>query len=387
LKISPNDSPKLRETLDHVTVRFCGPEAPMDKYWKYCRDAERRELTGKGSGIYNDGDDYNDNIDEQDYYGIREARRQEKIAMYAQQTKIIRDSAENLLRGARIVRATTCKAQRDLLVRRKRPSLQVSLITSSMNAGAAPTLAMFASLASDVGRELLVEIRARDEIVRDAKRADGIYEEENDDGDEDNDEEGDGEDVLYDENENINGALLQKKSFVPSDAETRAVLATKDGAIAILLETLEASLEIVLLHAKASRLEDSSASSSFAREKKEANLLSASRRHHNVLNNVLVRESHEYVRTSAFSRHDIEQLSQLSSAALASIDKATKKRHKYIFSSNARAFLRAKRLAENVKVVLSVTSEMRSILQQQQQQQQHQSRGVGTSAMNTTRMW
>ena len=388
LKISPNDSPKLRETLDHVTVRFCGPEAPMDKYWKYCRDAETRELTGKGSGIYNDGDDYNNNIDEQDYYGIREARRQEKIAMYAQQTKIIRDSAENLLRGARIVRATTCKAQRDLLVRRKRPSLQVSLITSSMNAGAAPTLAMFASLASDVGRELLVEIRARDEIIRDAKRADGIYEEENDDGDEGNDEEGDGEDVLYDENENINVALLQKKSFVPSDAETRAVLATKDGAIAILLETLEASLEIVLLHAKASRLEDSSASSSFVREKKEANLLSASRRHHNVLNNVLVRESHEYVRTSAFSRHDIEQLSQLSSAALASIDKATKKRHKYIFSSNARAFLRVKRLAENVKVVLSVTSEMRSILQQQQQQQQQQqSRGIGASAMNTTRMW
>jgi len=382
LKISPNDSPKLRETLDHVTVRFCGPEAPMDKYWKYCRDAETRELTGKGSGIYNDGDDYENNIDERDYYGIREARRQEKIAMYAQQTKIIRDSAENLLRGARIVRATACKAQRDLLVRRKRPSLQVSLITSSMNAGAAPTLAMFASLASDVGRELLVEIRARDEIVRDAKRADGIYEEENDDGDEGNDEEGDGEDVLYDENESINGALLQKNSFVPSDAETRAVLATKDGAIAILLETLEASLEIVLLHAKASRLEDSGASSSYA-EKKDANLLSASRRHHNVLNNVLVRESHEYVRTSAFSRHDIEQLSQLSSAALASIDKATKKRHKYIFSSNARAFLRAKRLAENVKVVLSVTSEMRSILQQQQ----HQSRGVGASAMNTTRMW
>ena len=32
LKISPNDSPKLRETLDHLTVRFCGPEASMDKY-------------------------------------------------------------------------------------------------------------------------------------------------------------------------------------------------------------------------------------------------------------------------------------------------------------------------------------------------------------------
>ena len=202
---------------------------------------------------------------------------------------------------------------------------------------------MFASLASDVGRELLVELRARDEIIREAKRADGIYEEEEEDeedGDENNNEEGDGEDALYDENENIHGALLEKNSFVPSDAETRSVLATKDGAIAILLETFEASLEIVLLHAKASRLEDSSASSAFAREKKDANFLSTSRRHHNVLNNVLVRESHEYVRTSAFSRHDIEQLSHLSSAALASIDKATKRRRKYIFSSNARSFLR-----------------------------------------------
>ena len=123
---------------------------------------------------------------------------------------------------------------------------------------------MFASLASDVGRELLVELRARDEIIREAKRADGIYEEEEEDeedGDENNNEEGDGEDALYDENENIHGALLEKNSFVPSDAETRSVLATKDGAIAILLETFEASLEIVLLHAKASRLEDSSASS------------------------------------------------------------------------------------------------------------------------------
>ncbi|CAL6393682.1 unnamed protein product [Bathycoccus prasinos] len=370
LKISPNDSPKLRETLDHVTVRFCGPESPMDKYWKYCRDAETRELTGKGNRIYDDDDkddEYNNNINEQDYYGVREARRQEKIAMHAKQTRIIRESAENLLRGSRIVRSATCKAQRDLLVRNKRPSLQVSSITSSsMNAGAAPTLSMFASLASDVGRELLVELRARDEIIREAKRADGIYEEEEEE--ENNTEEGDGEDALYDENENINGALLEKNSFVPSDAETRSVLATKDGAIAILLETFEASLEIVLLHAKASRLEDTSASSAFAREKKDANFLSTSRRHHNVLNNVLVRESHEYVRTSAFSRHDIEQLSHLSSAALSSIDKATKRRRKYIFSSNARSFLRAKRLAENVKVVLSVTSEMRSILQQQQQQ-------------------
>ncbi|CAL6383742.1 unnamed protein product [Bathycoccus prasinos] len=370
LKISPNDSPKLRETLDHVTVRFCGPESPMDKYWKYCRDAETRELTGKGNRIYDDDDkddEYNNNINEQDYYGVREARRQEKIAMHAKQTRIIRESAENLLRGSRIVRSATCKAQRDLLVRNKRPSLQVSSITSSsMNAGAAPTLSMFASLASDVGRELLVELRARDEIIREAKRADGIYEEEEED--ENNTEEGDGEDALYDENENINGALLEKNSFVPSDAETRSVLATKDGAIAILLETFEASLEIVLLHAKASRLEDTSASSAFAREKKDANFLSTSRRHHNVLNNVLVRESHEYVRTSAFSRHDIEQLSHLSSAALSSIDKATKRRRKYIFSSNARSFLRVKRLAENVKVVLSVTSEMRSILQQQQQQ-------------------
>ncbi|CAL6403616.1 unnamed protein product [Bathycoccus prasinos] len=370
LKISPNDSPKLRETLDHVTVRFCGPESPMDKYWKYCRDAETRELTGKGNRIYDDDDkddEYNNNINEQDYYGVREARRQEKIVMHAKQTRIIRESAENLLRGSRIVRSATCKAQRDLLVRNKRPSLQVSSITSSsMNAGAAPTLSMFASLASDVGRELLVELRARDEIIREAKRADGIYEEEEEE--ENNTEEGDGEDALYDENENINGALLEKNSFVPSDAETRSVLATKDGAIAILLETFEASLEIVLLHAKASRLEDTSASSAFAREKKDANFLSTSRRHHNVLNNVLVRESHEYVRTSAFSRNDIEQLSHLSSAALSSIDKATKRRRKYIFSSNARSFLRAKRLAENVKVVLSVTSEMRSILQQQQQQ-------------------
>ena len=392
LKISPNDSPKLRETLDHVTVRFCGPESPMDKYWKYCRDAETRELTGKGNRIYDDDDkedDYNNNINEQDYYGVREARRQEKIAMHAKQTRIIRESAENLLRGSRIVRSTTCKAQRDLLVRNKRPSLQVSSITSSsMNTGAAPTLSMFASLASDVGRELLVELRARDEIIREAKRADGIYEEEEEDeedGDENNNEEGNGEDALYDENENIHGALLEKNSFVPSDAETRSVLATKDGAIAILLETFEASLEIVLLHAKASRLEDSSASSAFAREKKDANFLSTSRRHHNVLNNVLVRESHEYVRTSAFSRHDIEQLSHLSSAALASIDKATKRRRKYIFSSNARSFLRAKRLAENVKVVLSVTSEMRSILQQQQNQQYQ--RGVLGGSTNTTRTW
>jgi hypothetical protein len=254
-----------------------------------------------------------------------------------------------------------------------------------MNTGAAPTLSMFASLASDVGRELLVELRARDEIIREAKRADGIYEEEEEDGDENNNEEDDGEDALYDENENIHGALLEKNSFVPSDAETRSVLATKDGAIAILLETFEASVEIVLLHAKASRLEDSSASSAFAREKKDANFLSTSRRHHNVLNNVLVRESHEYVRTSAFSRHDIEQLSHLSSAALASIDKATKRRRKYIFSSNARSFLRAKRLAENVKVVLSVTSEMRSILQQQQNQQYQ--RGVLGGSTNTTRMW
>jgi hypothetical protein len=358
----------------------------MDKYWKYCRDAETRELTGKGNRIYDDDDkddEYNNNINEQDYYGVREARRQEKIAMHAKQTRIIRESAENLLRGSRIVRSATCKAQRDLLVRNKRPSLQVSSITSSsMNAGAAPTLSMFASLASDVGRELLVELRARDEIIREAKRADGIYEEEEEE--ENNTEEGDGEDALYDENENINGALLEKNSFVPSDAETRSVLATKDGAIAILLETFEASLEIVLLHAKASRLEDTSASSAFAREKKDANFLSTSRRHHNVLNNVLVRESHEYVRTSAFSRHDIEQLSHLSSAALSSIDKATKRRRKYIFSSNARSFLRAKRLAENVKVVLSVTSEMRSILQQQQQQP---IRGVLGGSTNTTRMW
>ena len=194
--------------------------------------------------------------------------------MHAKQTRIIRESAENLLRGSRIVRSTTCKAQRDLLVRNKRPSLQVSSITSSsMNTGAAPTLSMFASLASDVGRELLVELRARDEIIREAKRADGIYEEEEEDGGENNNEEDDGEDALYYENENIHGALLEKNSFVPSDAETRSVLATKDSAIAILLETFEASLEIVLLHAKASRLEDSSASSAFAREKKDANFL------------------------------------------------------------------------------------------------------------------
>ena len=364
LKISPNDSPKLRETLDHVTVRFCGPEASMDKYLKYCGDAETRELTGKGNTIYNDDDaDADNNINVQDYYGVREARRQEKIAMYAKQTQIIRDSAENLLRGVRIVRATICKAQRDLLVRKKRPSLQVSSIISSMNAGAVPTVSMFASLASDVGRELLVELRARDEIIWDAKRADGMYEEEKDDEDDEDDD-------VYDENENINDALLEKDSFVPSDAETRSSLATKDDAIAVLLETLEASLEIVLLHAKASRIEDSATSSSFAQEQKNnANLLWANRRHHNVLNNVLVRESHEYVRTSAFSRHDIEQLSKLSSAAIASIDKATKRRRKYIFSANARSFLRAKRLAENVKVVLSVTSEMRSILMSSTQNQ------------------
>ena len=336
----------------------------MDKYLKYCGDAETRALTGKGNTIYNDDDaDDDNNINVQDYYGVREARRQEKIAMYAKQTQIIRDSAENLLRGVRIVRATICKAQRDLLVRKKRPSLQVSSIISSMNAGAVPTVSMFASLASDVGRELLVELRARDEIIWDAKRADGMHEEEKDDEDDEDDD-------VYDENENINDALLEKDSFVPSDAETRSSLATKDGAIAVLLETLEASLEIVLLHAKASRIEDSATSSSFAQEQKNnANLLSANRRHHNVLNNVLVRESHEYVRTSAFSRHDIEQLSKLSSAAIASIDKATKRRRKYIFSANARSFLRAKRLAENVKVVLSVTSEMRSILMSSTQNQ------------------
>ena len=86
---------------------------------------------------------------------------------------------------------------------------------------------MFASLASDVGRELLVELRARDEIIREAKRADGIYEEEEEDGDENNNEEDDGEDDVYDENENIHDAASEKDSFVPSDAETRSVLATK----------------------------------------------------------------------------------------------------------------------------------------------------------------
>ena len=50
----------------------------MDKYWKYCRDAETRELTGKGNRIYDDDDDdkeddYN-NINEQDYYGVRERK-------------------------------------------------------------------------------------------------------------------------------------------------------------------------------------------------------------------------------------------------------------------------------------------------------------------------
>ena len=90
-------------------------------------------------------------------------------------------------------------------MRKKRPSLQVSSIISSMNAGAVPTVSMFASLASDVGRELLVELRARDEIIWDAKRADGMYEEEKDDEDDEDDD-------VYDENENINDALLEKDS-------------------------------------------------------------------------------------------------------------------------------------------------------------------------------
>ena len=68
----------------------------MDKYLKYCGDAETRELTGKGNTIYNDDDaDDDNNINAQDYYGVVR-RRQEKIAMYAKQTQIIRDSAENL---------------------------------------------------------------------------------------------------------------------------------------------------------------------------------------------------------------------------------------------------------------------------------------------------
>ena len=64
----------------------------------------------------------------------------------------------------------------------------------------------------------------------DAKRADGMYEEEKDDEDDEDDD-------VYDENENINDALSGKDSFVPSDAETRSSLATKDDAIAVLLET------------------------------------------------------------------------------------------------------------------------------------------------------
>ena len=184
LKISPNDSPKLRETLDHVTVRFCGPEASMDKYLKYCGDAETRELTGKGNTIFNDDDaDDDNNINVQDYYGVREAREGKKRLRCMRSKRKSFATRRKIFCEAYRSRATICKAQRDLLVRKKRPSLQVSSIISSMNACAVPTVSMFASLASDVGRELLVELRARDEIIWDAKRADGMYEEEKDDED------------------------------------------------------------------------------------------------------------------------------------------------------------------------------------------------------------
>jgi len=372
LKITPSDSPKLRETLDHVTVRFCGPNAAADKYWKYCRDAETRELTKNALSIYET--DYDKNADDVDYYGVREVRRQEKIALFEKQSQIIRDAAENLLRGARIVRATACKAQRDLLVRKKRPALQVSApVLESQMKNAVPTLSMFASLASDVGTELLIEIRLRNEIIRDAKRADGIYEEE-----EEEEEEEDTDAVQFDDRANIvdnnsptttsaNDAKAvttqrEMNAFVPSDAETRSCIATKDRAIEILLETLEASLEIVLLHAKASRLDQNpittststtSTTSSFANTNLHA--LGAGHHYHNALNDVLVRESHEYVRTSAFSRRDVEELSRLSSSAISSIDKASRR-----FTSES--FRVVSRLSRDVKVVLSVKSEISSIL-------------------------
>ena len=65
----------------------------MDKYWKYCRDAETRELTGKGNRIYDDDDkedDYNNNINEQDYYGVAAKARK----MRCMQSK--RESFANL---------------------------------------------------------------------------------------------------------------------------------------------------------------------------------------------------------------------------------------------------------------------------------------------------